>query len=188
MTQTVVSNRRADPVTVRSYRPEDHNACRQLWAELTAEYRALYPGRPYPGHAPGEGAGASDPGAGFEEYLTRLDLSGMWVAQQPEGQVVGFVGLILQGRAGSVDPVVVTAGERGQGIGRALLAHVAERARSRGMRELSLSPALRNAGALHCAYRAGWATAATVTLTLDLTGQPRTGTDAVDVHGIQFGY
>ena len=56
----------------------------------------------------------------------------MWVAHQSDEGVVGFIGLILQGRAGAVDPVVVTAGRRGQGIGRALLGYVAEQARRSG--------------------------------------------------------
>ncbi len=145
----------------------------------------MYPGHPVPGEA---NAGSPDPGAGFEEYLTRLELSGMWVAHHAEHGVVGFVGLILQGRMGTVDPIVVTAAQRGQGIGRALLEHVAEQARGRSLRELQISPLLRDAGAVHCAYRAGYGTAATVTLTLDLTGRQHLGTDGVELHGIRFGY
>src|SRR5437660_83509 len=117
MTQTLPSMRGTAAVAIRGYRPTDHSACRSLWAELTTEHRRLYPGaQPVPAAAPatvdevGATAVPADTGgAGFEEYLTRLDLSGMWVAQHAEAGVVGFVGLILRGRAGSVDPVVVTA-------------------------------------------------------------------------------
>jgi GNAT superfamily N-acetyltransferase len=219
MTQTLPSHR-AETVTIRGYRPNDHNACRQLWAEFAAEHLARYPGHagaggsgapqtaaapavselPSPAEAPPPGSsafgftgpdergGAPDPGAGFEEYLTRLDLSGMWVAQHRDEGVVGFVGLILRGRAGAVDPVVVTAHRRDQGIGRALLEHVAEQARSRGMRELSISPRLRNVEAIHCLFRAGYDTASSVTLTLDLTGgEPSTG-EGIDLHGVRFRY
>jgi GNAT superfamily N-acetyltransferase len=140
--------------------------------------------------APSAAESSGDLGAGFEEYLTRLDLSGMWVAQHPEDGVVGFAGLILRGRAGAVDPVVVTAPRRDQGIGRALLEHVADQARRRGMRELSISPALRNVEAIHCLYRAGYDTAASVTLTLDLTGRQRASGpgDGLDLHGVRFRY
>jgi GNAT superfamily N-acetyltransferase len=218
MTQTL-PNRRAETVTIRGYRPTDHNACHGLWAEFASEHRARYPDQPdvgrfgaapagsvpeVPGEAPGElapadpagfgfaapdeRAGSADPGAGFEEYLTRLDLSGMWVAQHPDDGVVGFIGLLLHGRAGAIDPVVVTRRRRDQGIGRALLEHVAEQARRRGMRELRISPALRNVEAIHCMFRAGYDTIASVTLTLDLTGRQRPAAEGIDLHGVRFGY
>jgi GNAT superfamily N-acetyltransferase len=184
-------------VAIRGYRPTDHSACRRLWAELTTEHRRLYPGAPpFPAAAPAPvdefgvtivPADATS-GAGFEEYLTRLDLSGMWVAQHAEHGVVGFVGLILQGRAGAVDPVVVTTPLRGQGIGRALLRHVADQARRRGMRELTVSPALRNIEAIRCLYRAGFDAAATATLAMDLTGRDGQWRDGVDLHGVRFRY
>jgi GNAT superfamily N-acetyltransferase len=196
MTQTLPSTRGTAAVVIRGYRPTDHSACRRLWAELTTEHRRLYPGAPpVPAAAPAavDEAGASAApadasGAGFEEYLTRLDLSGMWVAQHEEEGVVGFIGLILQGRAGAVDPVVVTADLRGQGIGRALLGYVAEQARRRGMRELTISPALRNLEAIRCLYHAGFDAAATVTLALDLAGRDSQWQDGVDIHGVRFRY
>jgi GNAT superfamily N-acetyltransferase len=196
MTQTLPSTRGTATVAIRGYRPADHGACRRLWAELTTEHRKLYPGaQPVPAAAP---AAVDEPGAaiaadnssgaGFEEYLTRLDLSGMWVAQHVDAGVVGFVGLILQGRAGAVDPVVVTADRRGQGIGRALLGYVGEQARQRGMRELTISPAMRNLEAVRCLYHAGFDAAATVTLALDLTGRAGQWRDGVDLHGVRFRY
>jgi GNAT superfamily N-acetyltransferase len=197
MTQTLPSTRGTATAVIRGYRPTDHSACRRLWAELTSEHRRLYPGAPpVPAATPavaGEFGVAAPPadgsgGAGFEEYLTRLDLSGMWVAQHGDQGVVGFVGLILQGRAGAVDPIVVTAERRGQGIGRALLGYVAEQARRRGMRELTISPALRNLEAIRCLYRAGFDAAATVTLALDLTRRNGQWRDGVDVHGVRFRY
>jgi GNAT superfamily N-acetyltransferase len=112
----------------------------------------------------------------------------MWVAQHEEDGVVGFVGLILHGRAGAVDPVVVTRERRGEGIGRALLRYVGEQARGRGMRELTISPALRNIEAVHSLFRAGFDAAATVTLALDLTGRDGQWRDGVDIHGERFRY
>src|SRR3954451_17205506 len=84
------------PVTVRSYRPSDHSAGRRLWSELTNQHHQMY------------GSPTDDGGAGFEEYLTRLDLSGLWVADHADDGVIGLVGLIMRGRAGEVDPIVVT--------------------------------------------------------------------------------
>jgi GNAT superfamily N-acetyltransferase len=137
------------------------------------QQRGLYD-EPAPSGADSGGADSSgadsdgaDPGAGFEEYLTRLDLSGMWVAADQHG-VVGFVGLMLNDRGGSVDPVVVTADRRGEGIGRALLRHVADQARRRGLRELTISPAMRNVEAIHCLHAAGYDVLANITLALNL--------------------
>src|SRR5215211_4737994 len=133
--------------SIRAYRPLDHSACRGLWAELTMHHRELYDDPTF---------GGADPGAAFEEYLTRLDLSGIWVADHPEDGVVGMVGLLLKGRAGEVEPVVVAEHRRGQGIGRALLDQVAAEARRRGMAHLTVTPASRNEPAVRCLYRAGY--------------------------------
>jgi GNAT superfamily N-acetyltransferase len=212
MTQTLPA-RRADTVIIRGYRPTDHNACHELWAELASEHRSRYAGQVDAARVAGvsvasattvaeepagtasfgfaalpENTGPPDPGAGFEEYLTRLDLSGMWVAQHRDDGVVGFVGLLLQGRAGAVDPVVVASQRRGEGIGRALLEHVADQARRRGLRELSVSPALRNVEAIHCLFRAGYDTVSSVTLTLDLTGRQRPAGESLDLHGVRLRY
>jgi GNAT superfamily N-acetyltransferase len=178
MTDTVVGVPDSGTMTIRPYRPTDHRACRQLWAELTEEHDARYEdAHPQP-----------DPGAAFEEHLTRLDLGGMWVAEDRVDGVVGFVGLILDGRIGKVEPVVVTAARRGQGIGRALLAYVAEQARERGVRQLTVSPALRNVEAIHCLHAAGYDAVSRVTLTLELPGRAQSWRDGIDVHNLRFRY
>lgn len=158
MTQTLAPR---TAVGVRPYRPADHNVCRRLWAEFIEQQRV---------HYDDPTLGGPDPGAGFEEYLTRLDLSGMWVAD--DRGVVGFVGLVLDGRGGSVDPVVVTGRRRGEGIGRALLVHISEQARRRGLRELTISPALRNVEAIHCLHAAGYDVLTNITLSLSLQRRP----------------
>ncbi len=132
MAETLVGVRHSGTMTIRPYRPTDHRACRQLWAELAEEHAARY-------EAAQPGA---DPGAAFEEYLTRLDIGGMWVADDRSEGVVGFVGLILDGPVGEIEPVVVTARRRGQGIGRSLLEYVADQARQRGLRIACMRPAM----------------------------------------------
>src|SRR5262245_46596455 len=159
----MTSTARNTATTIRSYRPSDHNACRRLWAELTEHRRGLYSGA---------GDSGRDPGAGFEEYLTQLNLSGMWVADHHEEGPVGFVGLMLDGRQGEGDPVVVTEAMRGQGIGRALLGRVAEEARHRGLSRLTVSPSARDVSALHMLHAAGFGTLATVSLSYDVSGSP----------------
>jgi GNAT superfamily N-acetyltransferase len=180
MTETLTATRRPPGVTIRGYRPSDHNACRRLWGELTEHVQRLY------GEQSGEDA---DPGAGFEEYLTQLNLSGMWVAEDAEVGVAGFIGLMLDGRAGEVEPVVVTRAMRGRGIGRALLARVADEAGRRGLTRLTVSPSVRDVSALRALHAAGFGTVATVTLSCAVSGaaartspKRNTSLDLFDLH------
>jgi GNAT superfamily N-acetyltransferase len=180
MTDTMRAPTTPAGLTIRSYRPSDHGAGRRLWAELIEHRRLLYRD---------PRLGGRDPGAGFEEYLTRLDLSGIWVADEPEEGVVGFVGLILEGRGGELDPIVVAGDRRGLGIGRALVAKVADEARRRGLARLTVSPSARDGSALHSLHAAGFGALSTVTLSLELRG-PRPvddeGPDEIHLHGLPF--
>lgn len=144
------------PVAVRSYRPSDHSAGRRLWAELTRQQHEMY------------GELDDDGGAGFEEYLTRLDLSGLWVADHADDGVIGMVGLIMRNRAGEVEPVVVTVTHRHKGVGRRLLQHVAAEAKRRNMTSLTISPASRNVQAIRSLHAAGYDVVSSIELTMDL--------------------
>jgi len=164
-------------VSIRPYRPADHGACRGLWAELVEHRGRLY-GRPV----------EADAGAGFEEYLTQLNLSGMWVAEDAKDGVIGFVGLMIEGRAGEVNPIVVTAARRGRGTGRAMLARVVDEARRRGLAELSVSPPTRDRSALRALHSAGFATVASVTVSYDLRGRSGAPADGstLDLFDLDF--
>ena len=163
------------PVTVRSYRPSDHSACRRLWSELTRQHSQMY------------GAAGDDGGAGFEEYLTRLDLSGLWVAEHADDGVIGMVGLVMRGRAGEVEPVVVTVSHRHKGVGRMLLRHVATEATKRNMISLTISPASRNVDAIRSLHAAGYDVCSSIQLTLDLDRQAHDWQrDGLELHELQF--
>lgn len=162
---------------IRPYRPADHGAGRRLWVELAEQHRELYEDPTF---------GGADPGAAFEEYLTRLDLSGVWVAEQEDAGVIGLIGLIMDGRVGRVDPVVVTARLRGQGIGRALLDQVAEEARRRGLARLTVMPQSRNVEALRCLRAAGYDVLSAVELTVELRPRSAERHGPVELHGQQF--
>jgi GNAT superfamily N-acetyltransferase len=182
-----------DGVDIRPYRAADHNACRRLWGELVEHRGELYAAAE---RNPG------DVGAGFEEYLTRLDLSGLWVADtRPRGQsvqaqsdgVVGFVGLTLDGSTGCIDPVVVTRGQRGRGIGRALLATVATEARRRSLIQLTVSPSARDQAALRSLHAAGFGSVSSLTLSYALRrpdgtrrGQSDEPDAALDLYDLRF--
>ncbi|KUL34429.1 MULTISPECIES: GNAT family N-acetyltransferase [Actinoplanes] len=144
------------PVAVRSYRPSDHAAGRRLWTELTRQQHEMY------------GETDDDGGAGFEEYLTRLDLSGLWVADHADDGVIGMVGLIMRARAGEVEPVIVTITHRHKGVGRTLLQHVATEAKKRNMLSLTISPASRNVEAIRSLHAAGYDVVSSIELTMDL--------------------
>ena len=167
------------PVTIRAYRPTDHGACRALWAQLTERDRELYQDPTI---------GGADPGAGFEEHLTRLDLTGMWVAEDPRGNVVGMIGLLIDGRAGEIGPIVVAEAQRGRGIGRAMLSFVAAQARRRELRRLTITPPTRNVDAIGCFHAAGYRSLTSVTLTLDVRDGAPSGGDGLDLHGLRFSY
>jgi GNAT superfamily N-acetyltransferase len=175
-------------VTIRPYRPADHAACRRLWAELVEHRGQLY------GRADGAGGGNGhdgrrqqpDPGVGFEEYLTRLDLSGIWVAQAEPDGVIGFIGLTVGGRTGAVDPVVVTGRLRGRGIGRALVETVATQARRRGLAELTISPMARDHTALRSLRAAGFGAVSSVTLAYALRDTPRGPQEALALYDLPF--
>jgi GNAT superfamily N-acetyltransferase len=163
------------PVTVRSYRPSDHSAGRRLWAELTHQQQQMY------------GASSGDGGAGFEEYLTRLDLSGLWVADHADDGVIGLVGLIMRGRAGEVEPVVVTASHRHKGVGRKLLRHVASEAKKRSMLSLTISPSSRNVDAIRSLHAAGYDVVSSIELTMDLDRHAHEWLeDGLELHELQF--
>jgi len=161
---------------VRPYRPRDHSAGRALWVELAERRSSLY----------GRSAGP-DPGAGFENYLTRLDLSGIWVAEDPEEGVIGLVGLLMQGSTGEVEPIVVARRHRGAGVGAALLKHVTEEARKRGLARLTIRPESRNVEALKSLHAAGFDLLSAVELSLDLR-PAASAPDTVDIElfGLRF--
>jgi GNAT superfamily N-acetyltransferase len=164
---------------VRPYRPTDHSPCRRLWEELTEHHRELYDD---------PDLGGADPGAAFEEYLTRLDVSGVWVADDPEDGVVGLVGLVLTGRAGEVEPVVVAESHRGQGIGKSLLEYVAAEARRRGLKYLTVTPVSRNVSAIQCLHAAGYEVLSGIELTLDLSRRNHDWRDGLELHDLRFSY
>src|SRR3712207_5594649 len=162
-------------VTVRSYRPSDHSAGRRLWAELSRSHASMYD----------QPVDAED-GAGFEEYLTRLDLAGMWVADHAEEGVIGMVGLIMRDRAGQVEPIVVDPAHRGRGVARTLLQHVAQEASTRSYVSLTISPESRNVEAIRCLHAAGYDVVSSIQLTLDLERHAHAWRDSMKLHELQF--
>jgi ribosomal protein S18 acetylase RimI-like enzyme len=150
-------------MTVRGYRDADLDGCRALWVELTQWHRDIY-------DAPE--IGGDDPAGYFDEHLARVGADNVWVAEDG-GAVVGFVGMIPEGRTAELEPIVVAGGTRGRGVGRELAAAVVAEARQRGLRQVIARPAARNAEALRFFHAQGFDVLGQVELVCDLVGPER---------------
>ena len=93
----------------------------------------------------------------------------MLVAEE-EGAVVGVAGLIVRGRHGELEPVVVSESRRSAGVGRELVARIVENARALGLSRLTVRPTARNATALRFFHSLGFDVLGHVDLQLDLDG------------------
>ncbi len=125
-------------VMVRPYHFQDLEQCRALWIELVQCHRDLY-GDP--------SIGGLAPGLQFDHHLSRVGVECVWVAER-EGRVLGMVALIASGEAAEIDPLIVSASHRGQGIGRALLERATREAKALGTRYLEVRPVARNRDAM----------------------------------------
>lgn len=163
---------------MRPYEAGDHAACRSLWAELIEHHRRLY-GDPT--------IGGDDPGAAFDEYLSMPERVGSWVAEV-DGEVVGLTGLLDHGESGEIEPVVVSAELRREGVGRALIQQVVEHASARGHVYLTIRPVARNTSAIRAFHGAGFRTlGGHVDLTMDLI-ERHPWLPGVSLHGLDFTY
>jgi GNAT superfamily N-acetyltransferase len=139
--------RRTDtPITIRPYRPEDLESCRDLWVELTEWHRHIY-------QSPG--IGGPDPGRHFDEHLNHVGPEHVWVAEV-DARVVGLAGLIPGEEEAELEPLVVSAPYRGLGIGRQLAETVIEAARTRGVGQLRVRPVARNELAIRFFHELGF--------------------------------
>jgi ribosomal protein S18 acetylase RimI-like enzyme len=143
---------------IRPYSEDDLEVCRALWAELTQHHRDLYGD---------QSIGGTEPGLQFDAHRDRADLVGLWIAEE-DGNPVGLTGLLLQGDEAQIEPVIVTAARRGNGIGDALLRHARAEAIARDARFLSVMPVARNTRAIKKFISAGFTTVGLIDLFEDL--------------------
>ena len=134
---------------VRGYEERDHDACRALWCELTQWHRDLYDDQSI--------WRDRDPGDFFDEHLARVGPERIWVAEV-DGSVVGFAGLIVDGRVGELEPIVVDPSARGAGVGRALAEQVLSAAREADLRRIDVKPVARNDSAIAFFHELGFDT------------------------------
>jgi GNAT superfamily N-acetyltransferase len=101
--------------------------------------------------------GGDHPGMEFDGHLSSVGPERVWIAASGE-DVLGFVSLIVEGEQAEVEPIVVSAGHRGRGIGERLLKHAVDEAKRLGVSCLSVKPVARNLEAISFFYDAGFRT------------------------------
>ena len=146
-------------VVVRHYQPKDLVSCRALWAELTEWHRQIYQD---------PSIGGDDPGRYFDEHLEQVGSEHIWVAEV-DSQIVGLTGIILGESEAELEPLVVSEGYRGSGIGRQLTEVVIQTAREEGVKYLNVRPVARNASAIGFFHEQGFDILGRIELFMDLT-------------------
>ncbi len=171
-----------DPITIRPYQPIDLQACRALWTELTETHRQLYADPTI---------GGSEPGLYFDRHLATVGAERLWVAER-SGQLLGLVGLMLEGQEATIEPLVVTASERGRGVGSLLARRAVAEAGRLGARFLNVRPAARNKEAIAFFFHTGFCALGRVELFMDLQANAEDATGywepGPELFGLSFKY
>lgn len=169
-------------IKIREYTENDYSGVRNLYGELTQHHAEIYEDPSIAG---------DDPGCGFDKFLKRGDLCGSWVAES-KGRIVGFAGLIdTVGEEGvaEIEPLVVSADSRGEGIGSVLVRHVTEEAKKKNFRFLTIRPEARNKKAFDLYVRLGFSMVGQVELFQDLLeNSDRKWKSGINIHGHELGY
>ncbi|OGO32973.1 MAG: hypothetical protein A2Z29_07035 [Chloroflexi bacterium RBG_16_56_11] len=169
-------------ITIREYREADYAACRSLYGELAQHHAEIYEDPSIAG---------DDPGRGFDVCLKRTDRRGSWIAEC-HGRVVGFAGLldvVGQQSVAEIEPLVVTAGVRDEGIGSDLVGHIRSEAKKLGFKFLSVRPELRNERAFQLYVRLGFTLVGGVELFQDLApDRGRTWRSGIEILGQKLNY
>ncbi len=164
--------------TIRPYRASDLERCRALWVELTQRHRNIYDD---------PNIGGDAPGLYFDKHLAQVGPERVWVAECDE--VVGLVSLIVEGKEAKVEPIVVAATHRGQGIGQALIERMVKEAKELEMSYLNVKPVARNVEAIAFYHAAGLNILGNIEMFMDLRSPASTGwKSGVELFGRTFEY
>lgn len=112
------------------------------------------------------------PATAVRDFLERLNASaargrGYATAALCEGAHIGFGQLTLWRDAAEIGDLIVTPARRGQGIGTAIIAHLADKARAWGITRLEIGAALSNPRALALYKRLGFAPQRVIDISLN---------------------
>lgn len=163
--------------TIREYRPDDLEGCRELWRHLTQRHRDIYDDPTI---------GGDDPGPYFDEhYLPDNKPAKVWVAEQ-DGQLVGLCGLLLKDGEAELEPIVVRDGLRGDGVGSLLAQSAIAEAERLGVSAIVVRPVGRNDRAIRFFHREGFDVLDRVELAKRLTRRANPSAGTADIHGKPF--
>ena len=165
------------PATIREYRPDDLDGCRELWRHLTQRHRDIYSDPTI---------GGDDPGPYFDEhYLVDDKPAKVWVAEL-DGELVGLCGLLLKDGEAQLEPIVVKDGERNAGIGSQLAQTAIAEAERLEVSAIVVRPVGRNDAAIRFFHREGFDVLDRVELTKPIKRRPNPPAGSAEVHGKDF--
>lgn len=144
---------------IRKYRDTDKKQCRLLWRELTEWHREIYQDPTI---------GGEHPENYFDKYLTKFGHERLWVAVH-NSKVVGLVGLIVEENEAEIEPLTVSRGYRGKGIGRKLIEKAISEAQRMKVQFLSIKPVARNVKTIKFLYKQGFQNLGHVELFMDFS-------------------
>jgi ribosomal protein S18 acetylase RimI-like enzyme len=164
-------------VRIRVYRKTDLKACRKLWKELTEKHREIYSDPTI---------GGDDPGMFFDDHLRRVGSKRIWIAEEG-GEVVGLVGLVVEGEDAEIEPLVVAKSRRGRGIGGTLAKEAMTAAKEvEGVKFITVRPVARNKEAIEFFRKQGLVNVGRVEFFTDLAGKK--WKKGLRIHGLDFNH
>jgi len=164
-----------ESIVIRGYRKSDLASCRRLWKELVERHREIYAD---------PAIGGDDPGKFFDEHLKRVGPKRLWVAVDGD-EVVGLIGLIVEGEDAEIEPLVVANGSRGRGIGQQLAEQaMAVASATKGVKFLTVRPVARNKEALAFFRAQGLVNIGKVELFADLAHKK--WKKGLRIHGLEY--
>jgi GNAT superfamily N-acetyltransferase len=165
--------------SVREYRPEDREACRDLWRSLTQRHRDIYEDATI---------GGTDPGDELDGYLTNPRLHRLWVAEG-EDRVLGLCGLLVHDEESELEPIVVDPRHRSRGVGALLARQAISESRRLGVKYINVRPVARNLEAIRFFHREGFRLLGRFELSIALEGASPFGSSRrTDIHKLRFEY
>src|SRR5262245_33866735 len=165
--------------SIREYRRDDLDRCRELWRSLTQRHRDIYDDPTL---------GGPDPGVEFDEYLAQRELHRVWLAEVGH-QVLGLCGLLVRGEECELEPIVVDPNYRRRGIGALLAQQAIAESRQLGMKYVNVRPVARNLEAIRFFHREGFRLLGRFELSIALEGASPFGSSrTTEMHGLIFEY
>jgi len=165
--------------SIREYRPDDRDRCRELWRALTQRHRDIYEDPTI---------GGADPADELDGYLDDPHLHRLWVAER-DGLVLGLCGLLVRDEESELEPIVVDPECRNAGVGAGLAQHAIAESRRLGVKYVNVRPVGRNLEAIRFFHREGFTLLGRLELSIALEGATPFGSSrSTRVHQLTFDY